>query len=70
MTAQTALLPDHNFILQAQAVNSVTATPSPRVEDNGKDNRVEVLEPQVIRNQFYLNLVKFHCIVYRTSFGH
>merc|ERR550519_2035742 len=54
MTAQTALLRDHNSILQAQAINSVTATPTPRVEDNSKDNKVKVLEQAVEQLQAQL----------------
>ena len=33
--------------MKAQTINTVAATPSPRVEDNGKDNTVEVLEQQL-----------------------
>merc|ERR550519_1537891 len=48
MSAQVELLRDHNSILQAQAINSVTAAPSPLQEDTAvKDTKVEVLEQAV-----------------------
>merc|ERR550519_975382 len=48
MSAQLELLRDHNSILQAQAINSVTAAPSPLQEDTAvKDTKVEVLEQVV-----------------------